>query len=514
MKFFFTKTDSLYKIFKALEKIPSHREAEIFIDPDHSLFDNEWRGYQIKEIIEKNQIDATFVAQNKKNRDFFRSVGLNVNLEKEKDIKRILNRIYLFFFDIKKFHLHTYESKKYLFAVIFIFELLLILWILRFVISLIIPSAILTIQPSETTEQIIYNVRYYPYDDPNSTIETRFLYIPFYTWSLDYKYELTISPDNIKYITNPSHWKIKIYNKKETEYELIKDTQFITQNWLIFHATSDFVIPAWTPKSPSETTISVKADEYDVYNQLIGVRWNIEEKNEMRIRNLEESALAKDIWAETIEPFAWWSSESTGFITEKDIEQLSQKLTNQVYEKKLSIVNQNFSISWWILLPFDTITTTTFNNVELPTITDNIQMLKWTAYITYNYIYVMREDLQQIFMTYINERPLENNLLVKIDPNTIRFLKDSDTTNSDEIRKSWKIFTISTQVDVIQAYDFENDSKKIIPEIKDKIAWMSIIEARNYILSSYAEIWSVKITVPLRYDSIPVLKSRIKINYK
>ena len=127
MKFFFTKTDSLYKIFKALEKIPSHREAEIFIDPDHSLFDNEWRGYQIKEIIEKNQIDATFVAQNKKNRDFFRSVGLNVNLEKEKDIKRILNRIYLFFFDIKKFHLHTYESKKYLFAVIFIFELLLIL---------------------------------------------------------------------------------------------------------------------------------------------------------------------------------------------------------------------------------------------------------------------------------------------------------------------------------------------------------------------------------------------------
>ena len=43
MKFFFAKTDSLYKIFKALEKIPSHREVEIFIDPEHSLFDNEWR---------------------------------------------------------------------------------------------------------------------------------------------------------------------------------------------------------------------------------------------------------------------------------------------------------------------------------------------------------------------------------------------------------------------------------------------------------------------------------------
>jgi hypothetical protein len=41
MKFFFAKTDSLYKIFKSLEKIPPHRKVEIFIDPEHALFDNE-----------------------------------------------------------------------------------------------------------------------------------------------------------------------------------------------------------------------------------------------------------------------------------------------------------------------------------------------------------------------------------------------------------------------------------------------------------------------------------------
>jgi hypothetical protein len=44
---------------------------------------------------------------------------------------------------------------------------------------------------------------------------------------------------------------------------------------------------------------------------------------------------------------------------------------------------------------------------------------------------------------------------------------------------------------------------------------MSIEEARNYILSTYDEIWSVKITLPLRrYNSIPVIKSRINITYK
>jgi hypothetical protein len=38
-------------------------------------------------------------------------------------------------------------------------------------------------------------------------------------------------------------------------------------------------------------------------------------------------------------------------------------------------------------------------------------------------------------MTYVNERQPENNIISRIDPNTLQFLKDSNTTNSDEIKK-------------------------------------------------------------------------------
>jgi hypothetical protein len=41
---------------------------------------------------------------------------------------------------------------------------------------------------------------------------------------------------------------------------------------------------------------------------------------------------------------------------------------------------------------------------------------------------------------------------------------------------------------------------------------MNIDDARNFILSTYEEIWSVKISLPLRYNSIPIVKSRIKIS--
>ena len=515
MKFFFAKTDSLYKIFKSLEKIPSHRSVEVFIDPEHSLFDNEWRWQQIKDIIDKNKIDAVFVTKNKKNRDYLNSVWLEVNLIKEKHIQKAINIFYLFFFNIKRFHLQTYESKKYLFITVFLFEILLILWILWFIISLIVPSSTIVLQPSEFTESIIYNVRYYPNNDSSSENETRFLYIPYYTGSLYYKHELTISTANSKYISNPSQGEIKIYNKRNQEYSIMRNTQFKTSDGLIFVALDDFILPAWSEKQPSETVILVKASEYDDKWELIGIRWNIPFKTKMYITKLEESSILKDIWAESIEDFYWRDSESIWTVTDEDVEQLRQKLVDQVYAKKMEIVNDNFSITWWFVLPFETITTTKFNDIEIPQFSgENVSTIKWEALVTYNYIYVLWSDLYELFMTYVNERQSENNLKIKIDSNTLQFLKDSNATNDYEIKKIWKSYSIATQVNVIQTYDFENDQKQIIPEIKNKIAWMNIEEARNYILSTYDEVGSVKISVPLWYDSIPVIKSRIKIKSK
>ena len=165
MKFFFSKTDSLYKIFKTLEKIPSGRKVEIFIDPEHSLFDNPRRGKQIKEILEQKKIEAIFTTKQTENRDYFRSIGLEVDHIKQRNIEKAANIFYLFLFNIKKFHLHTYESKKYMFALIFFFEAILVGVILWVIVSLILPSARISIQTAEDTETLIYNFRYYPHQN-------------------------------------------------------------------------------------------------------------------------------------------------------------------------------------------------------------------------------------------------------------------------------------------------------------------------------------------------------------
>ena len=133
---------------------------------------------------------------------------------------------------------------------------------------------------------------------------------------------------------------------------MVKNTQFVTNDGLIFRSNEDFILSTWSKTNPSETIITVVADEYDQNWDLIGVRWNINFKTEMLIKNLDESYLSKDIWAESIETFVWWQSESVWTVTDKDIEQLKQKLIDQVYDKKMETVSQNFSISGWLILPF------------------------------------------------------------------------------------------------------------------------------------------------------------------
>ena len=514
MKFFFSKTDSLYKIFKTLEKIPTGRKVEIFIDPEHSLFDNEWRGKQIKEILEKRNIQASFVTKKAKNKEFFLSIGLEVTHLEQRNIEKAASMFYLFLFNIKKFHLHTYESKKYVFALIFFFEALLIGLIAWVVVSLILPSAAITIKTAEDTETIIYNFRYYPHQNSWFAQESRYLNIPYYTGSIDYKYDLVISTANIKHITNPSRGQIKIYNTREQSYSLVANTRFVTTEGLVFRASHAFTIRTGNQNFPSETVIQVHADERDEREQIIGVRGNIPMKTQMRIKNLNESYYLKELRAESMENFQWGSTQSFGSVTDQDIAILTWKLVDQIYKQKLNIVRQYFNVNNGILLPFESITSTTFNNILLnQTQGTDTPTVKGTAYVTYTFHYIYRNDLLKALNTYIRERPSEKVQVLSIDKNSIKFIKDTSSFEEWEIKKNGNTLIIATQISIIQGYDFKQDTNRLLPDIKDNVTGKDVENARKYVLSGFPEIGSVKISIsPGRYKAIPTIKSRIKVN--
>ena len=119
MKLFFLKEHSLYKIFKTIEKVPNGRTIYIYIDPEHSFFDNERRGKEIKELLQKKNLNALFVTKTEKSKYFFSTLGLTVLHQEKHKIVKYLRLVYDFFFNMKKFHLQIYTKKNYIFYVVF-----------------------------------------------------------------------------------------------------------------------------------------------------------------------------------------------------------------------------------------------------------------------------------------------------------------------------------------------------------------------------------------------------------
>lgn len=507
MKIFFQKNDSLYKIFKTLEKVQTNKSVNIYIDPEHSFFDNERRWKQLRELLEERKIEAYFITKNDKSKYFFQSLWLKVIHQEKSKILKVLNVIYLFFFNFKRFHLLAYNRKNYIFYVVFGFEFAFVLWIFYVLYSLILPSWNIHIKPSQQSESIIYNFRYYSNTDTEYTKDSRFLSIPIYSWSLQYKYELSISTANIKYLQNPSRWEVKIINKTEKKYSFVPKTRLVTDDWRLFQTIVWNEVAAWSEKQPSETIVKIKAMEKDDNGVFMWSRWNIPMGTKLYIKNLNQSLYLNKVYAEVTQDITGWSISSQWTITNKDINILSWKLSDYIIQNKKEIVSQNFKIDNGILVGFNDAISHTTKELFIKNKTwEQSAIIQWYIVSNMDFFYIKRDDLIKWFSEYILQRPSEKSKLVTIDKNSLVFF--------DNVKKEWNVVIIPTKIDIIQGYDFTKDINWILEDIKSNIVSLDKEQAQKIILS-YPEVAWVQIKIrPPRYSTLPKLKSRINFIFE
>lgn len=502
MKVFFLKDHSLYKIFKTLEKIPRGKSIEIIIEAEHALFENERRGKQIKELLEKRELDAVFITKSEKPKRFFTSLWLKVEHKQKHTIFKALHLAYLFFFHIKKFHLHAVEKRNYIFYIIFGIEFVFVIGVIYMLYALIIPSATLHITPNYIVEDITYNFRYYPADEIQYPEYSRYLNVPFYSGHLDYKYQMTISASNIQYIQSPSSWSVRIYNTTQDELALVENTRFVTEDWRLFRAPQRFTIPAKSGNVIGEVIIPLQAAEYDEQGAIMGTRGNITNGEKLYIRNLNRSYFTKEIYAETIGDFIWWNQQSTGFVTSGDYQILRDKLQSYIESNAVNLTIQNFSLPESVLLRFPELMEYEIQNIEvLNNEGTSEEFLKWSVTARFYFTYLKRKDIDSTILAHTNQRQSEKTSIIDIDKNSLTFFDNIDQRDN--------IYIIPTKVSIIQWYDFDNDINQVLPSIKSRIVGKRYDEARSIILD-YEEISTVRINVrPPRYSSIPKIKSRI-----
>lgn len=505
MKLFFLKEHSLYKIFKTIEKVPNGRTIYIYIDPEHAFFDNERWGKEIKDILQKKNLNVFFVTKTDTSKYFFSSLGLNVLHQEKHKIVKYIRLIYDFFFNIKKFHLQVYTKKSYIFYVVFGFEILFVLIILYLLYILLLPSTRINIVPVSQVENIIYNFRYYPYNDTQFKEQSRYLNVPYFTGYIDYKYDMTISTANIKYIQQPSQGVVEMINKVPQDYSFIKNTRFVTEDGLQFVAVDYFELPQGTEANPGKVLLTLQAMEQDIHWDLIWSRANISEWTKVYIKNIKNSYYVKDIYWVALKDFSGGNIFSEGIVSSGDIDILSGKLLNTLYKEKMNIVNANFKLPNTMVLNFDSLITTTVKDVQIANVPwEESPLIKWSIIARFNFNYIKIEDLLHVVDIYVKQRLYDKMKVSEVDTSSIVFFK-----NIKEEEKN--IFIVPTKIDIKQYYDFTKDINHILPDLKNRVVGLYEDKARE-ILFSYPEISSFDIMIrPPWYTTVSKLKSRIKI---
>lgn len=505
MKLFFLKEHSLYKIFKTIEKVPNGRTIYIYIDPEHAFFDNERWGKEIKDVLQKKNLNALFVTKTDTSKYFFSSLGLNVLHQEKHKIVKYFRLIYDFFFNIKKFHLQVYTKKNYIFYVVLGFEVLFVLIVLYLLYVLLLPSTRINIVPVTQIENIVYNFRYYPHTDLQFHEQSRYLNVPYYTGYIDYKYDMTISTANIQYIQQPSQGVVEMINKVPQDYSFIKNTRFVTEDGRQFVAVNYFELPQWTENNPGKVLLTLQAMEQDIHGDLMWSRGNIAEWTKVFIKNIKNSYYIKDIYGVALKDFSWGNIQSEGIVSVDDIDILSGKLLATLYKEKMNIVNANFNLADTMVLNFDPLITTEVKNIEITNVPGEISpLLKWTIVARFNFNYIKTKDLLEVVNIYVQQRLYDKMKVSEVDTTSIVFFNNIKEEEEN-------IFIIPTKIDIKQYYDFSKDINHILSDFKNRIVGLHEAQARE-VLFSYPEISSFDIVIrPPWYTTVSKLKSRVKI---
>ena len=504
MKLFFTKSDTLYKIMKSLEKVPKGKHLFLYIDHENSFFSHPRWGKQIDSLLKEKLVDYVCVCKDSKTKTFFENLGMSYQYDAPNRLLQALHLVGMFLFNFKKFHLSVFTKKNSISYVFIIGEILLIAAIIYVMYQFLVPSTKILIQPAYTVEDIVYNFRYYQENTQswNELENWNYISVPYQYGSMEYSQTLSVPIYSLQYLGKPSSGKITVANTLSTKYTLKIGTRFITDDKLIFTADSSFVLPPWSRTNPSLTTITVTAADKDENGAIIGNKWNIGSWTRLLIRNLQQSYVLGSIYATTTTDFSGWYVNTWSTISDKDILLIKEKLLAAVsWDNKKVIVKKQFNNENQFLLPLDNLITVQDVKYTINWESgDTLDVLEWKIDVVYRYPYIIWNNLLDSIMHYLDQRPSQTRQLISLQKNTTIFYDATTVEN---------LIIIPTKVSAVWGYDFQQDTNHLLSEITDKIAWKSRDVAKN-ILLSYPEISAVILKLsPVWSDVLPTLKSRI-----
>ncbi len=512
MKLKFNSRDSVYKIFSSLEKLMPGKMVYIFIDEGNPIFDNIWRGLQIKELLDSKNIRYAFVPLSKTQQKYYQEAWLNIQQSSSTPSWwQKLGEI-LFVAGSKQKELILSRKNKSAYIILFV-EILAIFFGVRYIWNILNTSATVVVKPAYEVKHYVYPFIYY---DSNLNIDKLIpaeekIYVPYYSWFFEYQLALSIPTQDIKYLSKQAEGVLKIYNYTPKSYPLRATTRFITKDGLIFRSKHWVNVPAGTAANPGIAYVEVRADEVDEKGNIIGARWNISTGEVLYIKNLGQSLFEKKIVAYPTKPFKWWETQKIGTVTTGDIVNLKKFIESKFQKDLKKIIKSHVRKNTdQIPLPVSLVNYKVKRwDIQTP-VNSNQWEVRGVGVFEISYKYINSDDFRAAVDKYLLQRPSEVFKVIRISTSDVQFLDIQDWSEDFNLLP-YEILRIFTDFKIIAGYDFKRDTNFVKEAIKEKIKGKTIKEAIDIIRKDFGDqidsVW-IKVSPPW-YDQLPQLKSRI-----
>lgn len=431
-------------------------------------------------------------------------------------------KIYSFITDKKAEMWEVYKQKKKTIIPLIVWSF----FMLFFILFLIIPKSKVYIKPSSKQIKLISNIIFvdpktneeFLVHNRNKNIVKYKIIEKLYEKSMMYQSETKV------FEWNSAKWLVLIENTSWETFSIKKGSKMITDDKLIYRTDFFITIPWWKRVKDEKTwkevfknwevLVSLTAEDFDNYNNVIWSRWNLKAWTKFSIIKLSPY-LSRFISIKATKDFAWWTIKWKKVVTwswlliagekiKADMINESEKEMIKMIEKENKEKKENYALFWdKNYLKIETY------KIDLP------KGLIWKRVDKYliTWAIVIKAMVYNFDEMYTI---LEENIKTKISPNMALSFIDKKNIEMRAFEVDDKANRIKSTVVIYWREDYDlfwntDFSKWFRIELKNKLTNLTVETAEKYI-KNISEVSDVKIKLwPPFVKTLPKMPWNIDI---
>lgn len=315
--------------------------------------------------------------------------------------------------------------------------------------------------------------------------------------------------------------QLTIINTAREQWPLVEQTRFQTSEGIVFRIQSGVIVPAATADGPGTLSVTVVADEFDIFKAPVGDRGNID-PTRFSIPGL--SAFNQErIWAESSEPMTGGVTAYSTVVTAGDIEAAQTKLeegliliAKEELTSHLDDLNQ-LNQTHWVLLNEDRYIKSELIETRLPEGLEGSDKEKFEVYaeVAVSGIAYDAEDLFDFLRKELKKRAHPDMMVREdsIDGERITFEFVDEDRGLDQMIEEGEI-KLTVTVDGIQEFVIDSSLEaglRFSEKVKEKIINLPLEDTQAY-LNNLPEVEEVQIKMwPIWLNKMPRLPEKIEV---